>query len=471
MPIGPILAVDDEPLNLDALRRVLGEDYRMIFARDGKEALKAAVKHLPSLILMDIQMPDMDGYSACLALKANPVTEHIPVIFVTSLSDTWDEATGFECGAVDYIVKPISPPVVRARVQSHLSMVKASQLEQSCQDAIYMLGKAGHYNDNDTGVHIWRMAAYASELAKAIGWSRESCRHLELAAPMHDTGKIGIPGAILRKPAKLDADEWRIMKTHTRIGYDILRMSRSPVFALAAEVALRHHEKWDGSGYPEGLAGDAIPESARIVAVADVFDALTMRRPYKEAWPVEQVLATLQEGAGVHFEPRLVSVFVSILPRILDLKAEWDAREAQFDGNFIAPVTENADEQVPAVAKEAIRAHREWKVRFLAAIAKREQMDVANVEADDCCKLGRWLQGQGKESYGDHPSYDACVAAHAAFHRQAGMVARRVNAGDYAAAAEMLSQTSDYSRASEELARSVKDMARGAVFSDSEWSQ
>lgn len=329
MHTGPILVVDDEPLNLDALRRVLEAEHRLVFARNGQGALAAAAKHQPSLVLMDIQMPDMDGYSACLSLKAQAATEHIPVIFVTSMSDAWDEAKGFECGAVDYIVKPISPPVVRARVKTHLSLVRASQLEQSCLDAIHMLGKAGHYNDNDTGVHVWRMAAYAGELAAAIGWSPDACCHLEWAAPMHDTGKIGIPGGILRKPGKLDAGEWEVMKTHPRIGHDILSVNRTPVFALAAEIAMRHHEKWDGSGYPDGLVGEAIPQSARIVAVADVFDALTMKRPYKEAWPIAQVMATLQQGAGSHFDPRLIGAFASILPRILEVKSKWDGAEVE----------------------------------------------------------------------------------------------------------------------------------------------
>ncbi|EYC52087.1 chemotaxis protein CheY [Hylemonella gracilis str. Niagara R] len=327
MKFGPILAVDDEPLNLDALRHVLSHDHRLVYARNGREALAAAAAHQPSLILLDIQMPDMDGYSVCLALKRDPATAHIPVIFVTGMGEVWDEAKGFECGAVDYIVKPIAPSTTRARVRTHLSLVHASQLEQSYHDAISMLGKAGHYNDNDTGVHIWRMASYARELASAVGWGAEACRDLELAAPMHDTGKIGIPGAILRKPGKLDANEWEVMKAHTRIGYDILRMGHSPVFELAAEVALRHHEKWDGSGYPDGLSGERIPESARIVAIADVFDALMVRRPYKEPWPLADVVAHLREEAGTHFDPRLIENFLAILPRIMSLKESWDAFE------------------------------------------------------------------------------------------------------------------------------------------------
>jgi putative two-component system response regulator len=339
MTMEPILVVDDEPLNLDAMRQILEKEYRLIFARSGAEALAAVAKHSPALILMDIQMPGMDGYNACLALKADARSAHIPVIFVTSLSDAWDEAKGFECGAVDYIAKPVSPLVVRARVKTHLSLVRASQLEQSHHDAIYMLGMAGHYNDNDTGVHIWRMAAFSRELAAAAGWSLQDCRTLELAAPMHDTGKLGIPSAILRKPGKLDAMEWATMKTHTGIGYRILSKSSAPVFQLAAEVALRHHEKWDGSGYPDGLSGDAIPESARIVAIADVFDALTMKRPYKEAWPLEQVMETLEEGSGTHFDPRLLRRFIEILPRICSIKAEWGVRETSSnasDGEALA---------------------------------------------------------------------------------------------------------------------------------------
>ncbi|MFH1871081.1 MAG: HD domain-containing phosphohydrolase [Pseudomonadota bacterium] len=325
---GPLLIVDDEPQNLAALRQILAPDYQLVFARNGAEAIAAATKHVPSLILLDIEMPDMDGYAVCRALKSDPRTQHIPVIFETNLSEVADETNGFSAGAVDYIVKPVSPPIVRARVKTHLSLVRATRLEQSYRESIFMLGTAGHYNDTDTGVHIWRMAAYARALAAAGGWSAEDCETLELAAPMHDTGKIGISESILRKPAKLDADEWVVMKTHTQIGYNILGKSDAPVFKLAAEVALRHHEKWDGSGYPDGLAGDAIPESARIVALADVFDALTMKRPYKEAWPIDRVMATIGESAGSHFEPSLVATFESIVPQILDIKAKWDSREA-----------------------------------------------------------------------------------------------------------------------------------------------
>ena len=324
----PILIVDDEPQNLAALQQILISDYKLVFARTGTDALAAALKHAPRMVLLDIEMPDMNGYAVCRALKNDPRTADIPVIFVTTLSEVGDEARGFAVGAVDYIIKPVSPAIVLARVRTHLSLVQATLLRQSYHDAIYMLGEAGHYNDTDTGSHIWRMAAYAGALARAVGWNAEACEQLMFAAPMHDTGKIGIPNAILRKVGQLDQDEWAIMMTHARMGHSILSKSRSPLFQMAAEIALRHHEKFDGSGYPDQLAGEQIPESARIVAIADVFDALASKRPYKEAWPLDRVLQTLQEGAGHHFDPRLVDRFVSIMPEIIAIKSLWERQNA-----------------------------------------------------------------------------------------------------------------------------------------------
>ena len=319
----PILIVDDEAANLALLRQILGQDYPLVFARNGAEALAAAHKHQPGLVLLDIEMPGMNGYDVCRALKADDTTASIPVIFVTSLSEVGNETAGFDVGAVDYIVKPVSPPVVRARVRTHLSLVSATQLAQSYNDAIYMLGEASEFKDTDTGTHIWRMAAYSSALAQAAGWSAQACTQLEMAAPMHDIGKLAIPDNILHKPGKLDPDEWKVMQTHSEVGYRILSKSAAPLLRMAATVARYHHERWDGGGYPAGLAGEDIPEMARIVAIADVFDALTMPRPYKEAWPLERVVQTLRESAGSHFEPRLVELFLGILPRIEAIGQEW----------------------------------------------------------------------------------------------------------------------------------------------------
>lgn len=323
-----ILIVDDEPNNLQVLRQILKDRYRLLFAPNGEKALQAVAAHQPDLILPDIMMPGLNGYEVCQQLKSNPLTRNIPVIFVTAMSDVEDEAKGFEVGAVDYIQKPVSGPIVLCRVQTHLSLIHAQELEYSQKAAIFMLGDAGHYNDTDTGLHIWRMSAYACALAKAAGWPAECAELLELAAPMHDTGKIGIPDAILKAPRKLTQEEWRIMQSHAQIGADILGKSQAPIFKMASEVARYHHEKWDGSGYPAGLAGTAIPESARIVAIADVFDALTMVRPYKKAWNIEDSIAEIKRSSGNHFEPRLVDLFEQILPEILRIKNDWDNKEA-----------------------------------------------------------------------------------------------------------------------------------------------
>jgi putative two-component system response regulator len=328
-----ILIVDDEPANLAVMQTILADSYRLVFARNGTETLAAITKHQPDLVLLDVGLPDINGYDLCRKIKQLDTAQGLQVIFVTSFADSAHEEAGFGAGGVDYISKPVLPQIVRARVSAHLSMVRATVLEQSYRDAILMLGQAGHYNDIDTGAHIWRMAAYARLLAQACGWDAERCTQLELAAPMHDTGKIGIPQEILRKPGPLDAQEWVIMKTHPQIGWDILQMSAAPVFALAAEVALRHHEKWDGSGYPGGLKGDAIPQASRIVALADVFDALSMKRPYKEPWAPAKILDYIQAGAGAHFEPSLVHIFCDILPQFLDIQALWSKVETSRTSN------------------------------------------------------------------------------------------------------------------------------------------
>jgi putative two-component system response regulator len=339
MRLKTILIVDDEPANLAIMESILASSYTLVTARNGAETLRAVVKHKPALVLLDVGLPDMDGYDLCRQIREVDPTHSVQVIFVTGYSDAAHEAAGFEAGGVDYIVKPVLPQIVRARVSAHLALVKVSALEQSYHAAILMLGHAGHYNDTDTGAHIWRMAAYARALAVACGWDEESSARLELAAPMHDTGKLGVPQAILRKPGPLDAQEWVIMRTHPQVGFDILSKSDAPVFQLAAEVSLFHHEKWDGSGYPAGLKGKNIPQSARIVALADVFDALSMKRPYKEPWPLDKIMAHFAAGSGIHFDPELVDCFSAILPEILAIQARWDDDDAQKQGALEAVVS------------------------------------------------------------------------------------------------------------------------------------
>lgn len=336
-----ILIVDDTPENIHVLKGILEDRYSIRAATKGETALRLAAKQPPDLVLLDVMMPEMDGHEVCRRLKSDADTAAIPVIFVTAKTETEDERTGFDLGAVDYITKPVNPALVLARVRTHLSladqqrachqqvMERTRELEEAQRAAIYMLGDAGHFNDTDTGAHIWRMAAYSAALARAAHWSVERAHLLELAAPMHDTGKIGIPDSILKAPRKLTAKEWTIMQTHTEIGHEILIKSDSPLFQLAASVALSHHERWDGSGYPQGLKGTETPDCARIVAVADVFDALTMQRPYKEAWPIEDAMAQLQKEAGSHFDPELVERFIGIRAEIMRIHAEWEEKESQ----------------------------------------------------------------------------------------------------------------------------------------------
>lgn len=318
-----LLLVDDEPTNLRVLRTVLHDDYRLLFAKSGEEALQLVAQQHPALILLDVMMPAMTGYEVCARLKANPATAAIPVIFVTALKDEVDETKGFAVGAVDYIAKPVSPAIVRARVKTHLSLVHADELKHTRLQVIQRLGRAAEYKDNETGLHVMRMSHYAQILARAYGLSEQHSEDLLHAAPMHDIGKIGIADSILLKPGKLTADEYREMQKHPLIGAEILGECDSALLKMAKAVALYHHEKWDGSGYPHGLAGDAIPVEARIVAVSDVFDALTSARPYKQAWSIEDTMAHMQAQKGLHFEPRLIDLLQQQLPAMLAIKQRW----------------------------------------------------------------------------------------------------------------------------------------------------
>jgi len=333
-----VLVVDDALANIDLLKDVLTPTYAVEIATSGELAIKIIAKQAPDIILLGVIMPGMDGHEVCKILKSNSATANIPIIFVTAMAEAHDEQVGFDLGAVDYITKPIKPALVMARVKSQLILAdqqracelivqeRTKELAKSQKDAITMLGRAGHYNDKDTGVHIWRMAQYSSALARAAQWPIEQSQLLELAAPMHDTGKIGIPDSILKAPRKLTAEEWEVMKTHAEIGYGILTVSDTPLFQMAAEVAYAHHEKWDGSGYPKGLKGEAISEAARIVMIADVFDALTMSRPYKDEWHIDKAFSILEKDAGSHFDKRLVDLFISIKVEILEIKAHWDSK-------------------------------------------------------------------------------------------------------------------------------------------------
>ena len=318
-----LLIVDDEPTNLKVLKQVLQQDYRLSFAKNGADGLELATRELPDLILLDVMMPEMTGYEVCQRLKSQPKTQHIPVIFVTALKDEIDETRGFDCGAVDYITKPITPAIVRARVRTHLSLVHAQELKKTHLQLIQRLGRAAEYKDNETGMHVMRMSHTSKILALALGFNEDFADKLLQAAPMHDIGKIGIPDHILLKPGRLDDEEMRVMQQHPQIGAEILANTNSELIQLAHSVALYHHEKWDGTGYPAQLKGEAIPIEGRIVAVADVFDALTNKRPYKEAWSVEKTMALINEQSGKHFDPQVVDALVRELDNVMQTVAQW----------------------------------------------------------------------------------------------------------------------------------------------------
>ncbi|MES9901193.1 MAG: two-component system response regulator [Sedimenticola sp.] len=331
-----VLVVDDTPENIDVLRGVLKDEYKVKAAVSGERALKIANgENKPDIILLDIMMPEMDGYEVCQRLKSDITTRQIPIIFITAKNDIESERRGLELGAVDFLGKPISPPIVKARVHTHLALYdqsrtlenrvreRTAELDASRLQIIRRLCRAAEYKDNETGLHVIRMSHYARLIAEGLNLPTETVNTIYSAAPMHDVGKIGIPDRILLKPGKLDTEEWQKMMQHTTYGAEIIGEHDSALLIMSRTIALCHHEKWNGTGYPNGLAGEDIPLEARIVAIADVFDALTSERPYKKAWPVEKAVAVIQEDAGSHFDPHLVPIFMEKLPEALKIKEEY----------------------------------------------------------------------------------------------------------------------------------------------------
>ena len=346
LPRATVLVVDDTPDNLTLMSSLLRDDYKVKVANSGERALRIARSETPpDLVLLDIMMPEMDGYQVIEQLKGDPATRDIPVIFLTAKATVDDEKKGLELGAVDYITKPISPPIVLARVKTQLSLKaaadflrdKAKYLEQevarrteevmAIQDVtILALASLAETRDSDTGNHLRRTQYYVRALALQLKTHPRFAQfltdaHIERlfkSAPLHDIGKVGIPDRILLKPGHFDDQEMQIMKTHAMLGRDAISHAEKSLgtqlefLSMAKEIALSHQENWDGSGYPEGLCGDAIPISARLMAVADVYDALISRRVYKEAMTHEQAVNIIAEGRGTHFDPDLVDAFMQI---------------------------------------------------------------------------------------------------------------------------------------------------------------
>ena len=348
-----ILIVDDVPENLEVLGELLQPLYRVRAAQNGGRALQVArTRPIPDLILLDVMMPGMDGYAVFAALRADPLTRDIPVIFVTALDGLQEEEKGLEAGAVDYISKPIRPSIVLARVRNQLELKKArdrlrdqnvlleSEIARRMGEnlliqevSIRALARLAEIRDPETGNHLRRTQAYVAVLAARLAldprYTRQLTSHtidlIAKSAPLHDIGKVGIPDHILLKPGKLTPEEWVIMQTHARLGSEAIEHAEEdaerpvPFLAFAKEIARHHHERWDGSGYPDGLAGEGIPLSARLMALADVFDALISRRTYKEPFSLEQARKMISDARGSHFDPDVVDAFLVEFPRFAEI--------------------------------------------------------------------------------------------------------------------------------------------------------
>lgn len=346
LPGERILLVDDQPTNLHVLVQTLeGRNYHLLVAKNGEAALSIASKTSPDLILLDIMMPDMDGYEVCRRLKADPATQGIPVIFLSALGETKDKVHGLDLGAVDYITKPFQPEEVITRVNTHLTVhrlkkeisnknkelreineglerivaERSSQLLHSREAVIFGMAKLAEARDDDTGKHLERVCKYVEILAQTLAKTKPELdknwiQTVSMTAALHDIGKVGVPDAILLKPGRLTPEERAVMEKHPAIGGDALLEMRdhwgaSPFLARAIEITLGHHEKWDGSGYPFGVAGTSIALAARLVALADVYDALTFKRVYKDGMSHETVCRIINEGSGTHFDPEVVAAF------------------------------------------------------------------------------------------------------------------------------------------------------------------
>ncbi len=334
-----ILIIDDDDENLRFMEIALvSMGHQVILTRNGDEALGRAKAGVCDLILLNSVLPGGTGFETARRLKADEVTRFVPLIVMTGPNETDTRVKALEAGADDFLTKPVDKTELRARVNSLLK-VKAlneylanyhvklqtevdrriesfkqslEKVKRASLDTIYRLSRAAEYKDEDTGVHIQRMSHYSTAIARQMGCDDLFLEHLLYSTPMHDIGKIGIPDRVLQKSGKLDPEEWEIMKRHTIIGAEILKDADVEFIKLGAEIALTHHEKWNGTGYPRGIKGTEIPLAGRIVAMADVFDALTSERPYKAAMPIEKAFAIIKEGRGSHFDPEVIDAFFAI---------------------------------------------------------------------------------------------------------------------------------------------------------------
>jgi two-component system response regulator RpfG len=340
-----VMVVDDQSTGRAILEQVVRSlDERVAvegFARP-VDAVVWATRHIADLVLVDYMMPEMDGIEFVKRLRALPGYEHVPIVMVTVHDDRKVRYAALDAGITDFLTKPVDARECLARCRNLLTLRRQQLaledrrrlLEHMVEDAtrevrereketLLRLARAGEFRDEETGYHLIRMSRYSRLIANALGLGEDEVETVELAAPLHDIGKIGIPDQILLKPAKLDEPEWSVMRRHPVIGHEILKGSASKYVRMGALIALGHHEKYDGSGYPNGLVGDHIPLCARIVAIADVYDALTSVRPYKSAWTSERAFEYVAAQAGRHFDPRLADAFAGTKKEVLQIQNEW----------------------------------------------------------------------------------------------------------------------------------------------------
>lgn len=338
-----VLVVDDEAANRKVFQAMLSvEGHAVSLAENGMQALEAAAAQRPDLILLDVMMPGMTGFEVARRLKASPSTKHVPIIVVTALDDRDSRLEGLKAGAEDFLTKPVDRVELAARVRNLLRLKEFNDfladhnrlLEQqvaertralvaSYRETITTLNRAASYKDEETGAHVARISFYTVEIAQALGMDAEFRETIHHASPMHDVGKIAIPDAVLLKPGKLEPHEWEVMKTHAALGAKLISGGRSPYLTMGVDIAMSHHERWDGGGYPAGLAGEAIPLPARIMQICDVYDALRSKRPYKPAFPHEQSIEIITKGDGRtmpgHFCPAVLAAFSRISGRLAEI--------------------------------------------------------------------------------------------------------------------------------------------------------
>ena len=334
--LGSVLCVDDNTNNLQILSQLLEHaGYQVRATPSGEFAIKALEVFHPEVILLDIRMPGLDGFETCRRIKAHPHHRIIPILFLSASQDNDDRMTAFQVGAADFISKPFLAEEVLARVNVHAQLYKMNQnleqlveertkeLHSSWLEILNELGRAAEYRDNETGHHIIRVGLFCYLIARAFGLHEEDAITIRHASAMHDVGKIGIPDHILLKPGKLTPEEFDIIKIHPEVGADIINKDVSPLLYAAHVCALTHHERWDGTGYPNGLKGEAIPLFGRIVALADVFDALTTVRPYKDAWSNESAIEYINKGRNSHFQTEIVDAFLNCLPKVIEVQKQY----------------------------------------------------------------------------------------------------------------------------------------------------